>query len=125
MYKPEFKTVKLPILLDENGKRIKTRVEQELLREEKILLTLLLTIYSLLPGKLNQKLWIPEEQEKHEYKYFILDGKYVKLKDKKAVLLIAIGVDENGNWGIADTMLADSENTQAYWNLLVRFVDKI
>ncbi|WP_338598181.1 transposase [Sulfolobus tengchongensis] len=120
LYKLEFTTIKLPILVDENGKRIKTRVEEELLREEKILLTLLLTIYSLLPGKLNQKLWIPEEQEKHEYKYFILDGKYVKLKDKKAVLLIAIGVEENGNWGIADAILADSESTQAYWNLLVR-----
>ncbi|WP_338598434.1 hypothetical protein V6M85_07475 [Sulfolobus tengchongensis] len=77
-------------------------------------------LYSILPGKL----WIPETQEKHDYKYLILDSKYVNLKGRKAVLLVAIVLMIMVIEVVIDAILADSESTNAYWSLLVRLCKK-
>ena len=42
------------------GERVRTRVEEELLREEGLVLRALLLLYSVLGGKLNAKLWTQE-----------------------------------------------------------------
>ena len=118
-YKPHYTTVKLPVLY-KNGKRIKTRVEQQLERESsKVLETLLLT-YSVLGGKLNQKLPTPQLNIKGDYKYIIIDGKYVKLTHgEKGVLIIAIGITPDGKRAVLDITLVKEEDKKSYWEFLV------
>jgi putative transposase len=60
--------------------RVRTGVEEELLREEGLVLRALLLLYSVLRGKLNAKLWTQELEVRGDFKYVVVDGKYVKLR---------------------------------------------
>ncbi|ACP54967.1 transposase ISC1250 [Sulfolobus islandicus M.16.27] len=77
IYKLEWISVELPVLYGDKG-RVKTQVEERLLREEKKAFTALMSLYSVLGGKLNAKLWMPEIQASGDFKYVIVDGKYVR-----------------------------------------------
>ena len=61
VYGLEWVTVSLPVLY-RGGERVRTRVEEELLREERLVLRSLLLLYSVLGGKLNAKLWTQEPE---------------------------------------------------------------
>ncbi|BDB98279.1 transposase [Saccharolobus caldissimus] len=117
-YELEWISVKLPILYGDKG-RVKTQVEETLLREEEKVFKALMTVYSVLGGKLNAKLWMPEIQASGNFKYVIVDGKYVKLKGGKGVLLSAIGVTEEGKRAVLDITLNREEDAVGYWKLLV------
>ncbi|AKV75422.1 hypothetical protein MsedC_2255 [Metallosphaera sedula] len=75
-------------------------------------------IYSVKGGKLNAKLWMPEIETGGDFKYVIVDGKYVKLKRRKAVLLV-IGVTQEGNRAVLEVIMSEAEDA-IYWSLLVR-----
>ncbi|QXJ27685.1 hypothetical protein J5U23_00552 [Saccharolobus shibatae B12] len=81
-YKLEWISVKLLVLYGDKG-RVKTQVEERLLKEESKVFAALMLVYSVLGGKLNTKLWMPEIQPSDDFKYVIVDGKYVKLKGGK------------------------------------------
>ena len=51
-----------------------------MLREEGLVLRSLLLLYSVLGGKLNAKLWTQELEVRGDFKYVVVDGKYVKLR---------------------------------------------
>ncbi|ADB87508.1 transposase ISC1250 [Saccharolobus islandicus L.D.8.5] len=55
VYGLEWVTVRLPVLY-RGGERVRTGVEEELLREERLVLRALLLLYSVLGGKLNAEL---------------------------------------------------------------------
>ena len=96
VYGLEWVTVRLPVLY-RGGERVRTRVEEELLREEGLVLRSLLLLYSVLGGKLNAKLWTQELEVRGDFKYVVVDGKYVKLRGgRKGVLLIALGLTDHG-----------------------------
>ncbi len=57
MYGLKWVTVRLPVLY-RGGERVRTRMEEELLREERLVLRSLLL--PVLGGKLNAKLWTRE-----------------------------------------------------------------
>ena len=57
---------------------MRTREEEELLREERLVLRALLLLYSVLGG--NAKLWTQELEVRGDFKYVVVDGKYVKLR---------------------------------------------
>jgi len=77
VYGLEWVTVSLPVLY-RGGERVRTGVEEELLREEGLVLRALLL--PVLGGKLNAKLWTQELEVRGDFKYVIVDGKYVKLR---------------------------------------------
>ena len=96
VYGLEWVTVRLPVLY-RGGERVRTRVEEELLREEGLVLRSLLLLYSVLGGKLNAKLWTQEPEVRGDFKYVVVDGKYVKLRGgRRGVLLIALGLTDHG-----------------------------
>ena len=74
VYGLEWVTVRLPVLY-RGGERVRTRVE-ELLREEGLVLRSLLL--PVLGG--NAKLWTQELEVRGDFKYVVVDGKYVKLR---------------------------------------------
>ena len=82
-YGLEWVTVRLPVLY-RGGERVRTRVEEELLREEGLVLRSLLLLYSVLGGKLNAKLWTQELEVRGDFKY-------VKLRGGRRGVLIEIG----------------------------------
>ena len=67
--------MRLPVLY-RGGERVRTGVEEELLREEGLVLRSLLL--PVLGGKLNAKLWTQELEVRGDFK--IVDGKYVRLR---------------------------------------------
>ncbi|AWS00257.1 transposase [Metallosphaera hakonensis] len=117
-YELEWISVKLPVLYGEG--RVRTQVEETLLREERKVFASLMLVYSVKGGKLNAKLWMPEIETGNDFKYVIVDGKYVKLKGRKAVLLVAIGVTREGKRAVLEVIISEAEDAMAYWSLLVR-----
>ncbi|QXJ35009.1 transposase [Saccharolobus shibatae] len=117
-YKLEWISVKLPVLYGDKG-RVKTKVEETLLKEESKVFAALMLVYSVKGGKLNAKLWMPQIEASGEFKYIIVDGKYVKLKGGRGVILSAIGVTEEGKRAVLDIILSVEEDAMAYWKLLV------
>ncbi|QXJ34160.1 hypothetical protein J5U22_00705 [Saccharolobus shibatae] len=99
---------------------MRTQVEETLLKEEWRVFAALMSVYSVKGGKLNAKLWMPQIEASGEFKYVIVDGKYVKVEEGKAVLLVAIGVTEDGKRQVIDMVLSWEEDAMAYWRLLVR-----
>jgi len=90
-----------------------------LLREEGLVLRALLL--PVLGGKLNAKLWTQELEVRGDFKYVVVDGKYVKLRGgRKGVLLIALGLTEDGVRAVLDVVLTGEEDVVSYWDLLVR-----
>ncbi|MCH4815000.1 MAG: transposase [Saccharolobus sp.] len=118
IYKLEWISVKLPVLYGIKG-RVKTQVEETLLREERKVFTALMLVYSVLGGKLNAKLWMPQIEASGNFKYVIVDGKCVKLKGGKGVLLSAIGMTKEGKRAVLDIILSVEEDAVGYWKLLV------
>ncbi|EHP68027.1 transposase [Metallosphaera yellowstonensis MK1] len=56
-----------------------------------------------------------------DFKYVIVDGKYVKLRGgRKGVLPIALGLTEDGVRAVLDVVLTGEEDVVSYWDLLVR-----
>ncbi|QXJ31019.1 transposase [Saccharolobus shibatae] len=117
-YELEWISVELPVLYGKEG-RVKTQVEEALLREERKVFAALMLVYSVKGGKLNAKLWMPQIETGSDFKYVIVDGKYVKLKGGRGVLLSAIGVTEEGKRAVLDITLSVEEDAMAYWRLLV------
>jgi putative transposase len=74
VYGLEWVTVRLPVLY-RGGERVRTGVE-ELLREERLVLRALLL--PVLGG--NAKLWTQELEVRGDFKYVIVDERYVKLR---------------------------------------------
>lgn len=68
-------------------------MEEELLREERLVLRALLH-YSVLGGKLNAELWTPELEVRGEFKYVVVDGKVREAEGWKGVLLVTLGLTE-------------------------------
>ncbi|BBG26091.1 hypothetical protein IC007_0596 [Sulfuracidifex tepidarius] len=116
-YELEWISVKLPVLYGEG--RVRTQVEETLLREERKVFASLMLVYSVKGGKLNAKLWMPEIETGGDFNYVIVDGKYVKLKGRKAVLLVAMGVTREGNRAVLELIISEAEDA-IYWSLLVR-----
>uniref|UniRef100_A0A2U9IUV9 IS256 family transposase n=1 Tax=Metallosphaera hakonensis JCM 8857 = DSM 7519 TaxID=1293036 RepID=A0A2U9IUV9_9CREN len=116
-YELEWISVKLPVLYGKG--RVRTQVEETLLREERKVFASLMLVYSVKGGKLNAKLWMPEIETGNDFKYVIVDGKYVKLKGRKAVLLVAMGVTREGKRAVLELIISEAEDT-IYWSLLVR-----
>ena len=103
VYGLEWVTVRLPVLY-RGGERVRTRVEEELLREEGLVLRSLLL--PVLGGKLNAKLWTQEPEVRGDFKYVVVDGKYVKLRGgRRGVLLIALGLTDHGVRAVLDVVL--------------------
>jgi Transposase and inactivated derivatives len=76
---------------------------------------------SVLGGKLNAKLWTQELEVRGDFKYVVVDGKYVKLRGgRRGVLLIALGLTDHGVRAVLDVVLTREEDVVSYWNLLVR-----
>ncbi|AWR98987.1 transposase [Metallosphaera hakonensis] len=116
-YELEWISVKLPVLYGKG--RVRTQVEETLLREERKVFASLMLVYSVKGGKLNAKLWMPEIETGNDFKYVIVDGKYVKLKGRKAVLLVAMGVTREGKRAVLEVIISEAEDA-IYWSLLVR-----
>ncbi|BCS91577.1 hypothetical protein [Metallosphaera javensis (ex Sakai et al. 2022)] len=108
-------SVRLPVMYDGKG-RVRTGVERELLREEEDVLRKLLTFYSVLGGKMNARLWTPELEVEGDFQYVIVDGKWVKLRGGKGVLLVT-GVTREGRKAVLDFLLAKEEDARSYWRL--------
>jgi Transposase and inactivated derivatives len=118
VYGLEWVTVRLPVLY-RGGERMRTRVEEELLREEGLVLRALLL--PVLGEKLNAKLWTQELEVRGDFKYVVVDGKYVKLRGgRRGVLLIALGLTDHGVRAVLDVVLTGEEDVVSYWDLLVR-----
>ena len=102
-------------MLYRGGERVRTRVEEELLREEGLVLRALLLLYSVLGGKLNAKLWTQEPEVRGDFKYVIVDGKYVKLRGgRRGGLLIALGLTDHGVRAVLDVVLTREEDVVSY-----------
>jgi putative transposase len=109
VYGLEWVTVRLPVLY-RGGERVRTRVE-ELLREEGLVLRSLLL--PVLGG--NAKLWTQELEVREDFKYVVVDGKYVKLRGgRKGVLLIALGLTDHGVRAVLDVVLTGEEDVVSY-----------
>jgi Transposase and inactivated derivatives len=109
VYGLEWVTVRLPVLY-RGGERVRTRVEEELLREEGLVLRSLLL--PVLGG--NAELWT-QELEVRGFKYVIVDGKYVKLRGgRRGVLLIALGLTDHGVRAVLDVVLTGEEDVVSY-----------
>ncbi|EHP71104.1 hypothetical protein MetMK1DRAFT_00016080 [Metallosphaera yellowstonensis MK1] len=68
-----------------------------MLREERLALRALLLLYSVLGGKLNAKLWTQELEVRGDFKYVVVDGKYVKLRGgRKGCSRSRWGLTEDG-----------------------------
>ena len=53
-----------------------------------------------------------------DFKYVIVDGKYVKLRGgRKRVLPIALGLTEDGVRAVLDVVLTGEEDVVSYWDL--------
>ncbi|EHP69005.1 transposase [Metallosphaera yellowstonensis MK1] len=90
-----------------------------MLREEGLVLRSLLL--PVLGGKLNAKLWTQELEVRGDFKYVVVDGKYVKLRGgRRGVLLIALGLTDHGVRAVLDVVLTREEDVVRYWDLLVR-----
>ncbi|AAK41648.1 Partial transposase ISC1250 [Saccharolobus solfataricus P2] len=81
IYKLEWISVELPVLYGIKG-RVKTQVEETLLRKERKVFATLMLVYSVLGGKLNAKLWMPQIEVSGNFKYVIVDGKCVSILEK-------------------------------------------
>jgi Transposase and inactivated derivatives len=56
-----------------------------------------------------------------EFKYVVVDGKYVKLRGgRRGVLLIALGLTDHGVRAVLDVVLTGEEDVVSCWDLLVR-----
>lgn len=56
-----------------------------------------------------------------DFKYVVVDGKYVKLRGgRRGVLLIALGLTDHGVRAVLDVVLTREEDVVSYWDLLVR-----
>ena len=56
-----------------------------------------------------------------EFKYVVVDGKYVKMRGgRRGVLLIALGLTDHGVRAVLDVVLTGEEDVVSYWDLLVR-----
>jgi len=111
VYGLEWVTVRLPVLY-RGGERVRTGVEESLREERLVLRSLLLPV---LGGKLNAKLWTQELEVRGDFKYVIVDGKYVKLRGgRKGVLLIALGLTEDGVRAVLDVVLTGEEDVVSY-----------
>jgi len=56
-----------------------------------------------------------------DFKYVIVDGKYVKLRGgRRGVLLIALGLTDHGVRAVLDVVLTGEEDVVSYWDLPVR-----
>ncbi|EHP69941.1 transposase [Metallosphaera yellowstonensis MK1] len=120
VYGLEWVTVRLPVMY-RGGERVRTRVEEELLREERLVLRALLLLYSVLGGKLNAKLWTQELEVRGDFKYVVVDGKYVKLRGgRRGVLLLGLGLTDHGVRAVLDVVLTGEEDVVSYWDLPVR-----
>jgi Transposase and inactivated derivatives len=120
VYGLEWVTVSLPVMY-RGGERVRTRVEEELLREERLVLRALLLLYSVLGGKFNAELWTQEPEVRGDFKYVVVDGKYVKLRGgRRGVLLIALGLTDHGVRAVLDVVLTGEEDVVSYWDLPVR-----
>jgi len=75
VYGLEWVTVRLPVLY-RGGERVRTGVEEDSLREERLMFRALLL--PVLGG--NAKLWTQELEVGGDFKYVVVDGKYVKLR---------------------------------------------
>ncbi|EHP70027.1 transposase [Metallosphaera yellowstonensis MK1] len=116
VYGLEWVTVRLPVLY-RGGERVRTRVEEELLREEGLVLRSLLL--PVLGG--NAKLWTQELEVRGDFKYVVVDGKYVKLRGgRRGVLLIALGLTDHCVRAVLDVILTREEDVVSYWDLPVR-----
>ncbi len=105
MYGLEWVTVRLPVLY-KGGERVRTRVEEELLREEGLVLRSLLL--PVLGG--NAKLWTQKLEVRGDFKYVVVNGKYVKLRGgRRGVLLIALGLTDHGVRAVLDVVLTREE----------------
>jgi Transposase and inactivated derivatives len=86
---------------------------EELLREEGLVLRSLLL--PVLGGKLNAKLWTQELEVRGDFKYVVVDGKYVKLRGgRRGVLLIALGLTDHGVRAVLDVVLTGEEDVVSY-----------
>jgi len=69
----------------------------------------------------NAKLWTQEPEVRGDFKYVVVDGKYVKLRGgRRGVLLIALGLTEDGVRAVLDVVLTREEDVVSYWDLPVR-----
>ena len=97
-------------MLYRGGERVRTRVE-ELLREEGLVLRALLL--PVLGG--NAELWTQELEVRGDFKYVIVDGKYVKLRGgRKGILLIALGLTDHGVRAVLHVALTGEEDVVSY-----------
>ena len=56
-----------------------------------------------------------------DFKYVVVDGKYVKLRGgRRGVLLIALGLTDHGVRAVLDVVLTREEDVVSYWDLPVR-----
>jgi len=55
-----------------------------------------------------------------DFKYVVVDGKYVKLRGGRGVLLIALGLTDHGVRAVLDVVLIREEDVVSYWDLPVR-----
>ncbi|QXJ29245.1 hypothetical protein J5U23_02114 [Saccharolobus shibatae B12] len=116
-YDLDWISVKISVLYGK--RRMRTQIKETLFKEERRVFAALMLVYSVKGGKLNAKLWMPQIEASGEFKYIIVDGKYVKLKGGKAVLLVAIDVTEDGKRQVVEIILSWEEDAMAYWRLLV------
>jgi Transposase and inactivated derivatives len=66
------------------------------------------------------ELWT-QELRRGDFKYVVVDGKYVKLRGgRRGVLLIALGLTEDGVRAVLDVVLTREEDVVSYWDLPVR-----
>jgi len=69
----------------------------------------------------NAKLWTQELEVRGDFKYVVVDGKYVKLRGgRRGVLLIALGLTDHGVRAVLDVVLTGEEDVVSYWDLPVR-----
>ncbi|BCS91446.1 transposase [Metallosphaera javensis (ex Sakai et al. 2022)] len=69
---------------------------------------------------MNARLWTPELEVEGDFQYVIADGKWVKLRGGKGVLLVAMGVTREGRRAVLDFLLAKEEDARSYWRLFAR-----
>jgi len=55
-----------------------------------------------------------------DFKYVIVDGKYVKLRGGRRGVLIALGLTDHGVRAVLDVVLTGEEDVVSYWDLPVR-----
>jgi Transposase and inactivated derivatives len=69
----------------------------------------------------NAKLWTQELEVRGDFKYVVVDGKYVKLRGgRRGILLIALGLTDHGVRAVLDVVLTREEDVVSYWDLPVR-----